>query len=134
WYWYLFLATPFATLLLPPLEPVEQRALLVQFEWRDDIESILRQVPEEHVDLVVLPEYAYYNSPQSVLQSRGGPAALARKVGSPVVFGAVEGEYGKPRFENVAAVIDAEGNLLGTFPKQHPVPLMVDGVPGTRRP
>jgi apolipoprotein N-acyltransferase len=50
------------------------------------------------------------------------------------VFGAVEGAYGSKTFSNVAAVLGADGQLLGTFPKQRPVPLMADGTPGDRRP
>jgi apolipoprotein N-acyltransferase len=34
----------------------------------------------------------------------------------------------------VAAVIDPTGTLMGTFPKQRPVPLMLDGTPGDRLP
>src|SRR5207302_8768922 len=37
-------------------------------------------------------------------------------------------------FSNVAAVVGPDGELLGTFPKQRPVPLMMDGTPGDRRP
>jgi Carbon-nitrogen hydrolase len=37
-------------------------------------------------------------------------------------------------FKNVAAVLDCSGNLVGTFPKQRPVPLMVDGRRGDRCP
>jgi apolipoprotein N-acyltransferase len=81
-----------------------------------------------------LPEYAFPYSREAALASTRGPVALARKLHCPIVFGTVEGSYGKPGFQNVAAVIDAEGALLGTFPKQHPVPLMVDGKPGDRRP
>jgi apolipoprotein N-acyltransferase len=55
-------------------------------------------------------------------------------LGCPVIFGTVEGSYGEPDFQNVAAVLDAQGNLVGTFPKQRPVPLMIDGRPGNRRP
>jgi predicted amidohydrolase len=51
-----------------------------------------------------------------------------------VVFGAIEGDYLSPPFSNVALVIDAAGDVLGSFPKQRPVPLMLDGVPGNRRP
>ena len=51
-----------------------------------------------------------------------------------VVFGAVEGVYGETSFSNVAAVIGADGRLLGVFPKQRPVPLMLDGAPGETRP
>src|SRR5207244_1041414 len=91
-------------------------------------------IGDERLDLAVLPEYAYFSSPDKVLGSRNGPATLARKIGGPVVFGAVEGEYGESDFENVAAVISSTGELLGTFPKQHPVPLLRDGVPGRRRP
>jgi predicted amidohydrolase len=69
----------------------------------------------------------------AVLAAPYGPAALARRAASPVVFGAVEGDYFSAKFANVAAVVDAEGTLLGTFPKQRPVPLMADGVPGDRR-
>jgi apolipoprotein N-acyltransferase len=90
-------------------------------------------VPSVRVDLAVLPEYAYTRSPASALASPHGPAALARRERCPVVFGAVEGDYLNPPFSNVAVVIDAAGAVLGTFPKQRPVPLVADGVPGDRR-
>ncbi|MFO0811282.1 MAG: nitrilase-related carbon-nitrogen hydrolase [Gemmataceae bacterium] len=70
---------------------------------------------------------------ESALASPHGPAALAGKVKSPVVFGAVEGAYPKSPFSNVAVVIDAAGTVLGSFPKQRPVPLILDGKPGDRR-
>ena len=91
-------------------------------------------MPAERVDLVVLPEYAYVTSPADAIIVPGGPSAIAHKLSAPVIFGAVEGEYGTRSFDNVAAVIAADGTLLGTFPKQHPVPLFLDGVPGRRRP
>ena len=90
--------------------------------------------PGGRVDLAVLPEYSYTRPAKSVLTSQFGPGPLARRVHCPVVFGAVEGDYLIPPFENVAVVIDADGAVLGTFPKQRPVPLFADGTPGTRRP
>jgi predicted amidohydrolase len=86
------------------------------------------------VSLVVLPELVYTNSPESVLSGRNSPVTLAGKTSAPVVFGAVEGTYGEMPFRNVAAVISADGRLLGTFTKQRPVPLMLDGTPGETRP
>src|SRR5262249_5749889 len=95
---------------------------------------VIASCPASPVDLAVLPEYAFPFSEQQTLKLKQGPALLARKLSCPVVFGTLLGEYGEPGFQNVAAVIDGKGNLLDTFPKQRPVPLMVDGKPGTRRP
>jgi predicted amidohydrolase len=91
-------------------------------------------MPTGPVDLAVLPEYAYTCSPRLALATPRGPAALARKVSAPVVFGAVDGDYYGGTFTNLAVVIDAEAHVLGTFPKQRPVPLMRDGTQGTTRP
>jgi predicted amidohydrolase len=86
------------------------------------------------VDLAVLPEYAYDLPPVEVLASRYGPAALARKHRCPVVFGARETIADGSNFYNVAAVIDADGKMLGSFAKQRPVPLFRDGIAGKNRP
>jgi apolipoprotein N-acyltransferase len=128
-----FLLLPAWWLLLPAAGEPSCRVVLVQSEY-SGFESLIAAVPSEKVDLCVLPELAYTSSPQSALLGPRCPAALARKTGSPVVFGAVEGTYARMPFSNVAAVLDADGQLLGTFPKQRPVPLMVDGTPGDRRP
>jgi apolipoprotein N-acyltransferase len=125
-----FLLLPACWLLLPAEGEPDCRALLVQIEWAEPTSAL----PEERVDLVVLPELAYLRSPASVLAEPNGPAALARHTSSPVVFGAVEGTYAKMPFSNVAAVVGPDGRLLGTFPKQRPVPLLADGTPGARRP
>jgi apolipoprotein N-acyltransferase len=133
--WFAFALLPLGSLLLPPFEAPDRRALLVQAEGEVETQMLLPQLPTEKVDLVVLPEYSFTSSVRSVLASQDGPRKLARATGCPVVFGAIEGgEYGTLNFSNVAAVIDAEGRLLGTFPKQHPVPLMLDGTSGKRRP
>ena len=128
-----FLLLPVCWLLLPADGEADGRALLIQTEM-GGVEYLISNVPEEKFDLAVLPEYAYTNSPEKALTGRNSPAALAGKTSAPVVFGAVEGEYGKMPFSNVAAVVMPDGELLGTFPKQRPVPLMADGVPGDRRP
>jgi apolipoprotein N-acyltransferase len=133
--WVAFLVLPAASLLLPEMPNADCRVLLVQTEQEDRLAGIIRRIPAQKVDLAVLPELAYISAPQSVLdQAHEGPSALAHKVSSPVVFGAVEGNYFDAKFSNVAAVISAKGELLGTFPKQRPVPLMKDGVPGQRQP
>ncbi len=132
--WALFLLLPAFSLLLPPDGEPQCKALLVQTEQDEGAERIIAHVEPQRVDLAVLPELAYIRSPQSTLASKTGPAALARKCSCPVVFGAVEGTYGEPPFSNVAAVLGPDGELLGTFPKQRPVPLMLDGEPGDRRP
>jgi apolipoprotein N-acyltransferase len=134
WWFGAFLLLPACWLLLPSDGTPDRRALLLQSEGFDGVDRIIPKIPEEKVDLAVLPELAYLRSPESVLNAKNGPAALARKTSSPVVFGAVEGEYGIGPFQNEAAVIGADGKLLGTFPKQHPVPLLADGTPGDRRP
>jgi apolipoprotein N-acyltransferase len=132
--WAGFLLLPACSLLLPPDGEPDRRALLLQTERAGGVEQIISKIAPEQVDLAVLPELAYTRPPEAALAGQNGPAALAYKTSSPVVFGAVEGTYGVMPFSNVAAVIAADGRLLGTFPKQRPVPLMVDGTPGDRRP
>jgi apolipoprotein N-acyltransferase len=119
--------------LLPPDGDPDRRVLLIQREV-GGFEQVTAAQPVERIDLAVLPEMAYSRSPESVLQGRNSPADLARKISGPVVFGAIEGTYGEMPFQNVAAVVGADGRLLGTFVKQHPVPLMLDGTPGETRP
>jgi apolipoprotein N-acyltransferase len=128
-----FVVLPAGWLLLLPDGAPDRRAWLLQTET-GNIEQLIAAVPEGKADLAVLPEYAYSRSPESVLAGRNSPAALARKISGPVVFGAVEGDYGRMPFSNVAAVVGPDGELLGTFPKQRPVPLMMDGTPGDRQP
>jgi apolipoprotein N-acyltransferase len=133
-WWLAFLLLPACAWLLPPVGPANQTAILMQAEEEASHESLIDSILPEKVDLAVLPEYAFPYTYQVALASPRGPAALARKLHCPIVFGTTEGAYGTPGFQNVAAVINAEGALLGTFPKQRPVPLMVDGKPGDRRP
>jgi apolipoprotein N-acyltransferase len=133
-WWLAFLLLPAWAWLLPPVGPTDQTAILVQAEDSATHESLIASILPEEVDLAVLPEYAFPFTCEVALASPRGPTALARKLHSPIVFGTTEGSYGKPGFQNVAAVINADGVLLGTFPKQRPVPLMVDGKPGDRRP
>jgi apolipoprotein N-acyltransferase len=128
-----FLLLPACWFLLPADGTPDCRVVLVQTEV-GNIERVIAAIPEEKADLCVLPELAYTCSPQSALSGRNSPAELARKTGSPAVFGAIEGTYGQMPFDNVAAVIGPDGQLLGTFPKQRPVPLMIDGSPGERQP
>jgi apolipoprotein N-acyltransferase len=128
-----FLLLPACWLLLPADGEPDCRVVLLQSEL-GSIERVISAIPDEKADLSVLPELAYTRSPQSVLSGHNSPAVLARKTCTPVVFGAIEGTYGQMPFSNVAAVIDRHGQLLGTFPKQRPVPLMIDGTPGDRRP
>lgn len=134
WYW---LGLPILLAcgwLLPSFSAPDQKALLIQAEGEEAMEEVTRQIPKTLVNLVVMPEYAYHRSVPSVMKLSHGPKFLASQSQAAVVFGAVDGEYGTKTFYNIAAVIDAAGNILGTFPKQHPVPLMLDGIPGNRRP
>lgn len=128
-----FLLLPACWLLLPADGEPDCRVVLVQSEL-GSIERVISAMPDEKADLSVLPELAYTCSPQLALSGRNSPAVLARKTRGSVVFGAIEGTYGQMPFSNVAAVIDPDGQLLGTFPKQRPVPLMIDGTPGDRQP
>jgi apolipoprotein N-acyltransferase len=135
YYWLAFLLVPACSFLLPAVNPPDRKAVLVQAEEPQPIESVLADIPSEPVDLVVLPEFAFPFSREKNPHTWEIPTDLARRLRCPIVFGTIEnGELGEPQTENVAAVLDAEGNLVGTFPKQHPVPLMLDGRPGTRRP
>ncbi|MFT3879535.1 MAG: nitrilase-related carbon-nitrogen hydrolase [Gemmatales bacterium] len=135
WAW---LALPLlfaAGFLLPAFDAPNLKVLLVQAEEEQNLEPLIETIPTERVDLVVMPEYAFHRSVKSALASPKGPKAVALRTHAPVVFGAVDGgEYGTLNFFNVAVVIDADGKELGTFPKQHPVPMMLDGKPGDRRP
>jgi apolipoprotein N-acyltransferase len=134
YYFALFLLLPLCSFLLSPLQEPDQQALLIQGEDTFKIEGVIKETPSAQYNLIVMPELAYTSSVNSAMQSKQGPVALVERCHCPVVFGAIEGGYGEPNFENVAAVLDAEGNLLGTFTKQHPVPLMLDGRPGKERP
>jgi apolipoprotein N-acyltransferase len=129
-----FALIPTCSILLPAFAPPDRTALLIQAEEPFAIESLIADVQTAPIDLAVLPEYAFPYSLEAALVSKRGPATLARKLNCPVVFGTVEGSYGDPDFQNVAAVIGGDGNVWGTFPKQRPVPLMVDGKSGKRRP
>jgi apolipoprotein N-acyltransferase len=136
-YWALFALLPASALLLPEFPSPDQKALLLQSEQMGGADNLIRKEAlgsKTKIDLVVLPEYAYRSAPAQVLASRYGPAKLARKYRCPVVFGATEERADRTNYYNVAAVTDAEGNLLGTFAKQHPVPLFRDGIPGDSRP
>jgi apolipoprotein N-acyltransferase len=133
-YWLGFCLVPASWLLLPPVQPPDRMALLMQVEESYLVESLIKDAPSGKFDLVVLPEYAFPQGYRSLLSSPRGPAALARKLSCPVVFGTVDGSYGEPGFQNVAGVLDAKGEFVGVFPKQRPVPLMLDGKPGTTRP
>jgi apolipoprotein N-acyltransferase len=119
--------------VLPALETPKRRALLIQAENRS-VEDFIPSIPRERFDLAVLPEYAYFKDYTKVLNSPRGPVALAKIISGPVIFGAVKGEFGEQGFENVAVVLDARGKPVGTFTKQRPVPLFMDGVAGTERP
>ncbi|CAN5220826.1 apolipoprotein N-acyltransferase [soil metagenome] len=129
-----FLMLPAAYLCLPHFALPDRTAVLVQVEDSFKVPTVLAEMPQRFVDLVVLPEYAYPDGIEAALHSPRGPVAVARSSNCPVVFGTVEGQYGAPKFQNVAAVLDERGKLVGTFPKQHPVPLMADGLPGDRCP
>src|SRR5262249_34151145 len=116
--WSAFLLLPACSWLLPAAGAPDPKALLVQAEGPGEAEGLLPGLPVGPVDLAVLPEYAYTDAPAAVLRRPVGPAALARAASAPVVFGAVEGDHRSPDFHNVAAVVAADGTLLGTFPKQ----------------
>jgi apolipoprotein N-acyltransferase len=131
--WLAFAALPAASFLLAPIPEPDRQVLLVQAEGDGAVQTVIPNIPVEEVDLAVLPEYAYTRPPTATLKSPYGPKALAAREKCPVIFGAIEGDYLIPPFTNVAALIDDDGRLVGTFPKQRPVPLMADGTPGDRR-
>jgi apolipoprotein N-acyltransferase len=133
-WWLAFLVLPVLAWTLPPVTSPDRSAMLIQAEDSARHESLIGSLPVENVNLAVLPEYAFPFSCEQALASSHGPAVLARKLSCPVIFGTVHGSYGEPGFQNIAAVLDANGRLEGTFPKQRPVPLMLDGKPGDRRP
>jgi apolipoprotein N-acyltransferase len=133
-WWLAFLVLPGFAWLLPPVTSPDRTAILIQAEDSARLESLIAQLPAEKVNLALLPEYAFPVSCEQALASSHGPVVVAHTLNCPVIFGTVQGSYGEPGFQNIAAVLDAEGKLLGTFPKQRPVPLMVDGKPGDRRP
>jgi apolipoprotein N-acyltransferase len=132
--WAAFLLLPAGFWFLGSVGEADKRALLFQTDGTDQLEALMKSAPQEDIDLAVTPEYAYMASPQYAIATRNGPGELAKRLHCPVVFGAVEGTYGEAHFQNVAVVIDGDAQLLDTFPKQRPVPMMADGDPGTRRP
>jgi apolipoprotein N-acyltransferase len=132
--WLSMILLPLSALLLPAIDKPDHQALLIQTENSDETERMFEDLPKEAVDLVVLPEYAYRQAPEAALRSACGPAALARKASAPVVFGAIEELPAEHNYLNVAVLTDADGRQIGAFPKQHPVPLIHDGIPGTTCP
>jgi apolipoprotein N-acyltransferase len=133
WVLALFALIPVSSRLLPDVRPADHRAVLIQAESTDQLQSLIRSKMYEPAHLAVLPEYAYRVSPQEALAKKNGPLALARKCGCPVVFGAVA-RSSEADFENVAAVASSRREILGTFTKQRPVPLFRDGKAGTSCP
>jgi apolipoprotein N-acyltransferase len=134
--WLAYLLVPLGAVLLPAVPDAEQKVLLVQTENLEDAARLIHSLPPSATagpQLAVLPEYAY-PSAGFALTCPDGPTSLAHKCRCPVVFGAREDVPGSDRFDNVAVVIDEEGEILDKFPKQRPVPLFRDGRPGTRRP
>lgn len=135
WIWAATLLLPACALFLPDFAAADHRALLMQTEELYGVERLIPNVSaDSHVDLALLPEYAYFDAYPKALASKIGPAALARRLSCPVVFGAKADHPDGLGFENVAVVLDADGKVLGTFTKQRPVPLMNDGQAGTSRP
>jgi apolipoprotein N-acyltransferase len=132
--WLSLLLLPLGCLLQPEFAAPDQRALLVQREDRGAGPDRVDRLPHEKIDLVILPELAYFQPWDRVLQRRHGPVRLARELACPVVFGAPSRELHDPDMENVAVVLNSGGQVVGTFTKQHPVPLVHDGVPGSDRP
>src|SRR5262249_5926829 len=132
--WGGFLLLPIGCLLLPTFAPPDRHALLLQAERKGALEAVIaRTDAETPVDLAVLPEYSYFADYRTVLASSQGPQILAHKFHCPVIFGAIDGDL-KSEFQNVAVVLATDGGWLGNFPKQRPVPLLRDGLPGTVRP
>lgn len=132
--WAALLFIPLVGFVGPNQSAPDSTAVVIQAEGFDAVEKVIPHVPNDRVSLAVLPEYAYFVSPELALTSPNGPARLARSLRCPVVFGAVDGVYGDMDFQNVAVVVDSAANILGKFPKQRPVPLFVDGQPGRVRP
>lgn len=134
WYWLAFLLLPACFWLLPGFDPPDRQALLFQGEETDVLEKLMSSTASKHYDLAVLPEYTYFSDYRTALKFPSGPRLICKKTGSPVVFGAIDGTLSSPDMHNVAVVLAADGTVLGTFPKQHPVPLFLDGKPGQDRP
>ena len=134
WAWLAFSLIPASSLLLADFDAPDRQAILFQTENPGGVEGLIPSVaPDEPIHLAVMPEYTYQVPYQRPLTNPNGPAALARKLGSPVVFGAIDGDP-LGSFQNVAVVLAPDGNVIGLFPKQRPVPLFRDGRPGTTRP
>jgi apolipoprotein N-acyltransferase len=132
--WASFLLLPLTSLVLPNVNAPDRTALLIQAETQASVGDQVLANPKIKVDLAVLPELAFLRSPKDAIAANHGPASLARKTLSPVIFGCIDGDYYGMKFRNLVAIINQSGELLGTFQKQRPVPLMADGEPGTERP
>ena len=75
---------PGCSLFCPPLILPDRSAVLVQCEENGQTGTVtLAAIPSTHVDLVVLPEYAYLLRYRHCLTSKQGPVALAKTAGLP---------------------------------------------------
>jgi apolipoprotein N-acyltransferase len=139
WAWLGFLLFPACWLLLPAVPPADRTAIVVQAETSPllmrtgNVDTILPTIPTQPADLVAMPEYTYPNDMKDVFRFHPEPVRTAQRLACPVIFGATKGDYGEAQAENVAVVLDAKGELVGTFAKVRPVPLFADGKPGTTR-
>jgi apolipoprotein N-acyltransferase len=132
--WLAFLLLPAGSWFLGPVGDADRRVLLFQADETNQLEALMPNASADDIDLAVTPEYAYLTSPQSAIKTLRGPGELAKRLHCPVVFGAVEGTYGEPHFKNVAVFYEPTEESFKTFQKQRPLPLMLDGDPGTERP
>jgi apolipoprotein N-acyltransferase len=133
YFWLAFFILPVGSWFLGPVGDADQKALLLQADDQFRLEALMSKADEQDINLAVAPEYAYTTSLESAIKSKKGPGELSKRLNCPIVFGAVVGTYGE-HFQDVAVFFKPEDGSIQTFPKQHPVPLFLDGDPGTERP
>ena len=125
---------PAASLMLPAVDAPQRVALLVQGEGTFDVERVIARLPTQKADVAITPEFSYSKDYSLALESASGPRLLMQKTQALTVFGAMR-MLAKKRFENVAVVLaPGQHDPLGWYVKHRPVPLFLDGLPGTLTP
>jgi apolipoprotein N-acyltransferase len=119
--------------LTPPVAGSGQtfRVALVQNE-PGEFAGSMRLSREHPAHWILWPELAVLSDVTSDAAVRSKLEQLARDTGAVVGVGAeLRHPTAAPNFWNAFVLFGPDGNLLGRYHKMQPVPMMLDGVPGT---
>ncbi len=145
------LMTLVTTLDAPPPGTVGRAAVVQQGNGDlDELERLTREAAAQDARLIAWPETAVRETLLNDPELRARLSALAHEVGATLVVGGWQTApedapidwlrrhamraSGKGMLYNAALVIAADGTILGSYHKTHPIQFFADGVPGREYP